>query len=158
MIRKTILLFIALLAVFDVWAADKLLVVEKTDGGKVYFELSESPELTFNGQTMLIATAMQSQDFEIANVAQYYFTDETTDIKALKANDLHICQCSNEQITIKGLQPSSVIRLYSLDGREQPASIRYTDGGITIINLSFLPKGTYIISANKQQNLKIYKR
>ena len=158
MIRKTILLFITLLAAFSAQAADKLLVVETTDGGKIYFALSESPELTFSGQTMLITTTTRSQDFEIADVAQYYFSGETTGTKALKANELRISQSGDGQVTIEGLHPSSVVRLYSLDGKEQPASVTYADGGKATVSLSSLPKGTYIISANKQQTIKINKR
>lgn len=60
MIRKTIFLYILLLAAFCAQAANKLLVVEMPDGGKVYFALSENPELTFNGQTMRIMTTLKS--------------------------------------------------------------------------------------------------
>ena len=158
MIRKTILLFIVLFAAFRMQAADKLLVVESTDGGKVYFALSDTPELTFSGQTMLITTATQSQDFEIASVAQYYFADEVTGVKALKANDLRISQSGDGLVTIEGLQPSSAVRLFSLDGKEQPASVTYADGGKATVSLSSLPKGIYIISVNRQQNIKINKR
>lgn len=124
MIRKTIFLYILLLAAFCAQAANKLLVVEMPDGGKVYFALSENPELTFNGQTMRIMTTLKSQGFEIANVAQYYFTDETTGIKALKTNELRISQSGDGQVTIEGLQPSSAVRLFSLDGKEQPTSVK----------------------------------
>lgn len=156
--KKTIILFIVLLAAFSAQAADIQLVVETTDGEKVYFALSDPPELTFSGKNMRIATTLKSQDFEIANVMQYYFTAESSGIKELKANDFRISQSGNGQVAIEGLLPSSAVRLFSLDGKLQPAQVTYSDSGKATINLSSLPKGTYIISVNKQQNIKINKR
>ena len=138
-------------------ATDRLLVVETTDGEKVSFALSANPQITFSGQTLHLNTDSQSQDFEIAKVAQYYFLDNTVGIAKPQFGELRISQTSNEQITVEGLQPSAAVRLYAADGREMPGRITRSDGR-AVISLLSLPKGVYIISTDNKQNLKIYKR
>lgn len=157
---RILLFFCSTMFVSYIYAKTALqqLVVETNDKQKAYFALEEGPELSFNGATMIITTKSSCHSFEIADIAQYYFTDETTVIKELKANDLRISKSGNGQVTVEGLQSSSTVRLVSLDGKLLPAFVTYSDTGKATINLSSLPKGTYIISINKRQNLKINKR
>lgn len=155
---KKILLLLLMIVAYNVQAtADNLLIVETNDGGKVSFELSSSPEITFNGQTMQVNTVFKSQSFEIANVAQYYFKSILTGMKDLQQGELRLCQPSNDKLVIDGLHSSSNVRLYSIDGKDLSDHISVSDGK-AVISLLSLPKGVYIISANKSQNIKIYKR
>ena len=138
-------------------ATDKLLVIETADGSKTVFALSANPELTFSGQTMLLNVGAQSHSFEIADVAQYYFEDDVTAIDKLGAVKLRLRHAGNNKIIVEGLSPTSDVRLYSVDGSQMPVITTVADGK-AIISLSSLPKGIYIISANKNQNIKIYKK
>ena len=54
MTRRTFLLFCVLLAALTTRAADKQLIVERNNGTKVYFLLSEQPELTFSGPGRMV--------------------------------------------------------------------------------------------------------
>lgn len=134
-----------------------MLVVETNGGGKFSFVLSENLQITFSGQTMSISTGSDIQGFEIADVIQYYFEDNATDVKELQAGELRISQSDYQQIVVEGIQPSSVVKLYAMDGKELPGRVTLSDGRATVSLLS-LPKGVYVISANKKQNIKIIKQ
>jgi hypothetical protein len=138
-------------------ATSKLLIIETTSGGKISFTLSANPEITFVGQTMQVVSATGAQNFEIVNVAQYYFETLSSGIKELQQGELRISQWGNEQLIIDGVLPSSAVRLYSIDGKEIDSNVTISDGKATVF-LQSLPKGVYIISANKSQNIKFNKR
>ena len=155
--KKIIFLFM-MFAAFDVQAAtNKLLIVVTNDGNKVSFDLSSNPVITFTGQVMQINSTFLSQDFEITNVAKYFFENSSTSFKELEQGELRISYSDRNQLSIDGLQQSSSIRLYSVDGKEIPGCISTSDDKV-VVNLISLPKGIYIISANNSQNFKIYKR
>lgn len=155
--KKLLLLCLVFAAHITSAATDRLLVVWTTGGEKVSFALSANPQITFSNQTLCIKTDSQSQNFEIAQVAQYYFEDNATAIAKPQFGELRISQTGNEQITVEGLQPSAAVRLYAVDGREMPDRITRSEGSI-VISLLSLPKGVYFISTDNKQNLKIYKR
>jgi len=138
-------------------ANNKLLVVETTGGEKVSFELATAPVITFEGQVMLITTSTQSQSFEIANVAQYYFDDIPVGVQAVRQETLRIRYAGGDDVVILGLQPADNVSLYAADGRAMPAAVSYNGQG-AVISLAALQQGVYIISANNSKTVKIYKR
>ena len=155
--KKLLLFFLMFTAHLACTAEDRLLVVEMTNGDKVSFALSAHPEITFSGQTMHMKTDSQSQDFEIANVSNYYFESVTTGIVEPQAKDLHISNLGNGQIVVSGINSPSEIKLYATGGLQVQANLSYSEGK-AVIFVSSLPKGVYILSINKQQNIKFYKK
>lgn len=138
-------------------AADKQLIIETTDGGKTVFALSNNPEISFNGQTMLLAVGSQSHSYEIANVAQYYFGTIESGIGILKGTRFHIRNIGNDQIVIEGITPKTDVRLYSLNGTQKTCKVVLSSDKATI-SLTTLPKGIYIISVNQNQIIKIHRK
>ena len=155
--RKTFLLLCLMIVAQTASAADKLLVIETTDGTKTVFSLSANPEMTFNGQTMLFNVGAQSHSFEITNVAQYYFEDDVSAIDGLESVKLRLRYAGSEKVIIEGISPHADVRLYSTNGTLINGSVA-TANGQAVISLSSLPKGIYIISVNKNQNIKIHKK
>ena len=146
-----------MLAAQGVAAADKLLVIEAVDGGKTVFALSAYPELSFSGQTMLLNVGTQSHSFEIANVAQYYFENDVTAIDGLESVKLRLRYTGSDKVIVEGISADADVRLYSTNGTLINGSVA-TANGHAAISLSSLPKGIYIISVNKKQNIKIHNK
>ena len=138
-------------------ATDKLLVIETADGSKTVFALSANPELTFNGQTMLLNVGAQSHSFEIANVAQYYFENDVTAIDGLQSVKMRLRYNGSDKVVVEGISADADVRLYSTNGTLINGSVAAANGHAAI-SLSSLPKGIYIISVNKNQNIKIHKK
>ena len=156
-IRKTFLLLCLMIVAQTASAADKLLVIETTDGTKTVFSLSANPELTFSGLTMLLNVGAQSHSFEIADVAQYYFESDVTAIDGLESVKLRLRYTGSDKVIVEGSSPNADVRIFSTSGTQINGSVA-TANGQAAISLSSLPKGIYIISVNKNQNIKIHKK
>ena len=139
--------------------SNRLLIVETTDGVKISFSLSENPELTFNGKTMLITSENESQQFEVYNISKWYFENLASNVNPIEKFDKpFIKKVNNEVILVEGLQPSSKVQIYSIDGKQQSIQNSYSEGEKSVINIANLPNGVYIVSINKVYNFKIYKK
>lgn len=157
--RKTFLFLFLFISIIIRAESGRLLIVETTGGVKISFALSENPELTFNGQSMIVTTNERSQQFDVYNIVQWYFENESTGIDTIKNYNKPIGYgSSNEVIIVEGLTPASEIQIYSIDGRKQSLHDSYYDGDKFVINISSLPKGVYIVSINNQQSIKFYKK
>ena len=85
MIKRTSFLFLFLFISIIIRAeSGRLLIVETTGGVKISFALSENPELTFNGQSMIVTTNERSQQFDVYNIVQWYFENESTGISTIR--------------------------------------------------------------------------
>lgn len=159
-VRNFVFLILFLLAPIVIKAeTTRYLIFETTEGVKISIVLSENPELTFNGQTMIITTNGKVQKVEIKDIAKWHYENETTGINTIESNNNTVINRTNEnEIIVEGMSATSKVQVYSIDGKKQSAQVSYSDGGRAYINLSSLPKGVYIVSINKQQNIKIFKQ
>lgn len=156
-IKRTLSLICLLLTLTVIKAADRTLVIETATNGKLSIRLSDSPEITFSGKTMLISSAAGSYSLEISDIVQSAFESEATAIAQVPTDELRFSYSANGQITIEGVDSPSDVRLHAVDGRKLPVQVSANGDRLTV-SLSTLPKGVYIISVNNRQNLKIYKR
>ena len=116
------------------------LVITSKSGGKTILPLDSEPVLTFDGEYMVVNSAVVSLSFPIDDIADYRF-DDTTDIidKSLPA------VLSNGHVIITGLPKSSFAHVFSLGG-EKVMSQQANGEGVVDINMVSLPKGVYIVS------------
>lgn len=135
----------------------KSLVIEKNNGAKTTFLLSESPELTFANRSLKVTVNGKNTIFLIDDVSQYYFeiTAPNT-ITPLQTSDLRICYSSSQTLIIDGVNMPAAVSIHAIDGKAYPANVRVANGRAEI-SISQLPTGIYIISINNQQ-LKFYKK
>ena len=160
MVRKYILLFAFLLvSIISKAESDRLLIFETTGGAKVTIALSENPELTFSGQTMIVTTNAQTQKIEVGSITKWYFENVPTGINPIKNYDKPVInKTNNDEIIVEGLSSTPKVQVYSIDGKKQAVKVSLDDGGRSIINLSSLPKGVYVVSINKFNSIKIFKQ
>lgn len=159
MTKRLLLFFITILAAYHVQSATlQYLVVKTNDGDLFSFVFSDAPVITFDKQTMKIESKSKTHSFEISNVKEYSFSenDVTSGLEDVRANELRLINDENGNIIIDGVQPNSIVRLYSINGKEQSGKISST-GERVYINLDSLPKGIYIVSVNNK-SFKVYKK
>jgi hypothetical protein len=107
---------------------------------------------------MSVITEKDSQYFEISKISKWYFEQVTSGIQTIKKEQPSIKVVDNDNIIVDSSSSLSKIRLYSIDGKEQSLKVSYSDDKKPVINLSGLPKGIYVISINKQQSIKLYRK
>ena len=121
------------------------LVVWQKSGEKVYFELAEEPETTFEGTQLVIKTTKTTVFYQLENVLRYTYEGTMTAIegKKLRPGEVIFRQGSN-QMAFDGLADGTRIDVYALDGKLLK-TMKSLGGQQTVISLAGQPAGTYIV-------------
>ena len=143
------LLTILLFSVFAIamWAQDNTqrLVVWQKSGEKVYFDLAEEPETTFEGTQLVIKTTKTTVYYQLENVLRYTFEGRMTAIEAPKLRPGEIIfRQGSDQMAFEGLADDTRIDAYTLDGKLLK-TLKAHSGQQTVVSLAGQPAGTYIV-------------
>lgn len=153
-----LLFFSMALSMTQMFASEnKALIVELQNGSQTTFVLSEKPVLTFANHVLKIVINQKSSDFEISNVKHFYFSDQSSDIQQLKANNVNFVYQSNDKVVIEGVSENDQILIYSAKGIMQKGTV-WRNGSDVEVSLSALPVGIYFVSVQNKQTIKIFKK
>lgn len=140
--------------------SDKALIVVLTNGSEIKFALADKPELSFNSssRSLLIDVKSQYNSFEIDLVKEFYFAKAHVGIEqVLQEESLVVTSQTDNAITIEGLRNNEHVGVFSIDGKQMPASTDYNTNQVTI-SLESLPKGVYLIKIGNRQTFKINRK
>jgi hypothetical protein len=153
-----LLFFSMALSMTPMFASEnKALIVELQSGSQTTFFLSEKPVLTFANHVLKIVINQESCDYEISNVKYFYFSDQSSDVQQLKANNVNIVYQSKDKVVIEGVSENDQIQIYSAKGIMQKGIVG-RNGNNVEVSLSALPTGVYLISVQNKQTIKIFKK
>lgn len=121
------------------------LVIQQDDGTESRFALKEYPEITFNGDALIVESAERNLEIAIVDVLSYSFetVQESlpTAIEAVRQDAPAISFAGAE---FRGLASGAAVTAWSLNG-QMLTTIKATADGIAKIDLSALPKGVIIL-------------
>ena len=144
---KLTLLMLLLALSLTAWAEDdstQRLVVWQKSGEKVYFDLTEKPETTFEEGQLVIKTTKTTVYYLLQNVLRYTYEGTMTAIDGpkLKPGEVRFLQ-GTDQMAFDGLPDGLTLELYSLDGKK--LSTQTHGGERTVLSLAGYPAGTYVV-------------
>lgn len=126
-------------------AADgKSLFVSFNDGSRIEFALSTLPEVTFGNDKMTVTSTATTASYELWKVSTFTY-GTTTGIKQVETNNKFAFE--GDRIIVDGT--NNKVSAFALDGKNIKLS-PITVGDKTIINLSELTHGVYIIKINNK--------
>lgn len=128
------------------WAqSTQRLVVWQKNGEKVYFDLAEEPETTFEGTKLVIKTSSTTVYYQIENVLRYTFEGAMTAIgnPKLRPGEI-IFRQGTDKMAFDGLPDGARIDVYTLDGKKVKTQNAH-GGKQTLVSLAGYPVGTYIV-------------
>lgn len=126
-------------------AADgKSLFVSFNDGSRIEFALSTLPEVTFGNDKMTVKSTATTASYELWKVSTFTY-GTTTGIKQVETNNKFAFE--GDRIIVDGT--NNKVSAFALDGKAIKLS-PITAGDKTIINLSELTHGVYIIKINNK--------
>ena len=135
-----------------------LLVIEFIDGTNVSFSLSKKPLLTFADHKLCVSVEGQMSEFELSDVENFHFVEETSGINTPKSDDdITIIWQGDDRVIISGADLSPKVCLYDIEGKYYPNRITVI-GNLSEVSLSYLPKGIYLLKINNQRTLKIIRK
>lgn len=140
----TFVLFFVSMMTFAQDATQRLVVWQKS-GEKVYFDLNEEPETTFEGTQLVIKTNTTTVYYQLENVLRYTYEGTMTAIEGpkLKPGEVRFMQGS-DQMAFDGLPDGTTLEVYSLDGKKLFTK-QALGGQRTVLSLASHPAGTYIV-------------
>ena len=138
-----VLIFVSMMT-FAQDATQRLVVWQKS-GEKVYFDLNEEPETTFEGTQLVIKTNTTTVYYQLENVLRYTYEGTMTAIDGpkLKPGEVRFMQGS-DQMAFDGLPDGTTLEVYSLDGKKLFTK-QALGGQRTVLSLASQPAGTYIV-------------
>lgn len=142
--KKIALSLLIALSCISAKAADgKSLFVSFNDGSKIEFALSTLPEVTFGDDKMTVKSTATTASYELWKVSTFTY-GTTTGIKQVENNKFAF---EGDRIIVDGT--NNKVSAFALDGKAIKLS-PITAGDKTIINLSELTHGIYIIKINNK--------
>lgn len=142
--KKIALSLLIALSCISAKAADgKSLFVSFNDGSKIEFALSTLPEVTFGNDKMTVTSTATTASYELWKVSTFTY-GTTTGIKQVENNKFAF---EGDRIIVDGT--NNKVSAFALDGKAIKLS-PITAGDKTIINLSELTHGVYIIKINNK--------
>lgn len=146
--KKIALSLLVALSCISAKAADgKSLFVSFNDGSRIEFALSTLPEVTFGNDKMTVKSTATTASYELWKVSTFTY-GTTTGIKQVENNKFAF---EGDRIIVDGT--NNKVSAFALDGKAIKLS-PITAGDKTIINLSELTHGIYIIKINNK-SLKV---
>lgn len=136
-------LLIALNCISAKAADGKSLFVSFNDGSRIEFALSTLPEVTFGNDKMTVTSTATTASYELWKVSTFTY-GTTTGIKQVENNKFAF---EGDRIIVDGT--NNKVSAFALDGKAIKLS-PITAGDKTIINLSELTHGIYIIKINNK--------
>ena len=154
--KKVLLLLLLLTAVgMTGLKAQNSLTVTLADGTQRVFQLSECPEMLWEGDNVIISTATTELTVPRSNLKGFSVSDASA-IEAFKNGGSRIIISTDGQLNAEGLKAGSLVRVYDAAGRQISQKTVAANGRATV-NLSNQPTGTYIVKTDNQPTLKIMK-
>lgn len=131
-------------------ADSQRLVVWQKSGQKVYFDLTEEPETTFEDGNLVIRSSRTTVSYPLTSVLRYTYEGGTiTDVGDVKMRPGEVRFLQNaEQMAFDGLQDGTILEVYTLDG-VKIKTVKAQGGQRTVVSLADQAAGTYIVKAGE---------
>ena len=156
MVRKiTLLITAALLLVgsISLKAAEEknALVVRLKDGTEVQFITSEKLTVTNNGNDVVFKSTTATATYPRSNVAKFYFKPAVLNSVEKIQNEQRInFLMQRDYILITSTEKLTKPMIYNINGMMLATSVNQISTNSATISISSLPRGIYIVTANKQ--------
>lgn len=151
---------LALMSVFcvsikaqDAGKEANVVIVQDKDSTEHVFYFSAKPVITFDATSFTVSDG--DKQFLFDDVLQVYFSykdNPATKISNVMPDEKIVV--SGNTVMVNGEDP--FVKVYSINGIEQPISVNHTGSGVSF-SLDSLPRGIYIIKT-KHQSFKINKK
>ena len=115
---------------------------------KVFFNLTEEPQTTFENGNLVIRTSRTTVSYPLTNVLRYTYEGGTiTDVGEAKVHpgEMRFLQ-NDDTMAFDGLPEGMRLDVYTLDGLKVK-TVQAQNGQRTTISLADQPAGTYIVKA-----------
>lgn len=124
------------------------MVLTLTDGTVNRFALTESPTVTYEGESLVVTTGDEQFSTPLSGISTFTFEQVANAISEMTSEEQQPVFTPG-QARFEGLKTNATVAIYTVDGK-MLSSVRANDNGAAIVDLSALPQGLYILRAPNQ--------
>ena len=152
--RKTIFVQLLLLAsyVVPMWAQQTgpQLVVWQKSGEKVYYQLGDLPETTFeNGLLVIKCQGQTAVQYQLENILRYTY-ENVASVIDLQPNERSVSiNRQGDAVTLQNLPAGTAVILYAANGAEVATAVAQSGQPLTI-SVGQRPAGVYLVKVGSQ--------
>ena len=128
-------------------AQTQKLVLWHTDGHTSNIELYTKPHVTFEKDKILVTSLVLDMEYRAEDIVKFTYEGVKTGIDT-RESSLDYTQ-ENGQIVFNGVSDVNKIAVYKLNGIRVPVRL-IQQGNRTILSLSSVPAGGYLLSVNNR--------
>ena len=157
MVRKITLLFTTVflfLGSISLKAADEektALVVRLNDGTEVQFITSEKLTVTNSGNDVVFKSTSATATYQRSNVAKFYFKAHVpSSVEKVPSNQKTNFLIHGDYILITSTETLAKPMMFNVNGVMLVSQVNRITNNSAQISISSLPRGIYIVTANKQ--------
>lgn len=144
LLKRFIILSLITLSVSSILGQNKIdcIAIQMKNGNKVYVPINEYPKIQFMNQIISIGT----NQYLISNISKYTFENYMLGIDNDNKIVEDIFSLKDGHFYVKINNHKSLIKVYSVDGKELDIDIHVNDDGVADIYLGDSPIGIYLLS------------
>jgi len=150
--NKIVIMLLFMLAnVNTTWAqqTSPRLVVWQKYGGKVYYELADMPETTFEGELLVIKTKNAKAEYYLYNILRYTYESITNAID-LMPNDRSInINREGDAVIFENLREGSTVQVFAANGVLLETQTATGSQPLTV-SIGQRPAGVYIVKSGSE--------
>ena len=150
------LLLIVILTIAAIPSFGQRILLEKSDNAKLPVALQNFRRITFSGSTVnIMRNDGTTIGTEMSDIVRIYF-DDYTSINQVDFSDNKelISYISSDEVAVN-CNAGEEIAIYNISGSRVQQTVQDSDGGS--ISIANLPKGIYLLRANRQ-TVKLIKK
>ena len=127
------------------------LVVRLNDGTEVQFITSEKLTITNTGNDVVFKSTTATATYPRSNVAKFYFKAYIPSaVEKVQSNQKTNFLLHGDYILITSTETLAKPMMFNINGMMFSASVNKISNNSATISISSLPRGIYIVTANKQ--------
>jgi hypothetical protein len=143
---KVTALAVAMLASAGVAMAQNVLTVHLGNNEAVEFALSDEPNVTATGDSVVIKSRSVEVAYAMADIAYLDYSNSTTGLNTTKSGESDIQRIGNTLI-MHGQNAGEAVNVYTIDGK-LVNSVKVDAQGKAVVSLETLAAGVYVVKAN----------
>jgi hypothetical protein len=158
-VKFTILSLLLALTATATWGqgVSKRLVLWQKSGEKVYFDLNDMPETTFENGMLVIKTNNASVQYHLENILRYTFEGTGNTGINLQPSERSISMSKEgDEVTMRNLRAGTVVTIYAANGTILETK-HVTDNQPLTLSVAQRPAGVYIVKAGSE-TIKLLKQ
>ena len=135
------------------------LLIHLIDGNEEYFQLADSPVITFEGLNCVIKSKDYEVTFPMSEIKEAKLVDENVAVAPVaEAKKVTIDLTNPNFAVVNGIEPGAPVNVYAVTGTLVATGVADNQGRAEV-DLSGLQAGSvYIVSVDSNNNFKLYKK